>query len=84
MSKVIMFILGFIFVISISAHGQEKCTISGEIIFKEEKGQLFVWLKTKEEYEKKILPIQPSRSLLIKPSQLGLVLVRQTQNQGID
>ena len=68
MPKVLMFILGFIFAISTSAYGQEKFAVSGEINFHEEKGQIYVWLKTQEEYEKRVEPTLPARSLLIKPN----------------
>jgi len=67
MSKVLMLIGGFIFAISISAYGQEKFTVSGEINFLEEKGEILVWLNTQEELEKKE-PAPPARSLTIKPS----------------
>jgi uncharacterized protein (DUF2141 family) len=68
MSKVIMLVWGFIFAISTTTYGQEKFTVSGEIHFHEKKGQIYVWLKTKEELAKLAEPAPPARSLIIKPS----------------
>ena len=68
MPKVLMLIWGFIFAISISAYGQEKFTVSGEIIFHEKRGEFHVWLKTQEELEQRAEPAPPARSLVIKPS----------------
>ena len=47
-----MLIWCFIFAISIFAYGQEKFNVSGEITFHEQKGEILVWLKTQEEFEK--------------------------------
>lgn len=68
MPKALVLIWGFIFAISTSAYGQENFTVSGEISFQEEKGQLCVWLKTQEEFENRIEPRVPSRGLTIKPN----------------
>ena len=68
MPKVLMLIWGFIFAISSFAYAQEKFTVSGEIIFHEEKGEIHVWLKTQEELEKRGEPASAARSLMIKPS----------------
>ena len=68
MPKVLMLIWGFIFAISSSAYGQEKFTVSGEIEFSEKRGEIHVWLKTMEEFEKRGKPTLPARSLMIKPS----------------
>ena len=68
MPKILMLTLGFIFAISTSTYGQEQFSVSGVIRFHEEKGQLFVWLNTHEEYEKRIKPTVSSRTLTIKPN----------------
>ena len=68
MSKMLMLTWGFIFAISTFAYGQQKFTLSGEINFREEKGEFLVWLKTQEEHENREKPIPPGRSLIIKPS----------------
>ena len=68
MPKALVLIWGFIFAIFTSAYGQENFTVSGEISFHEEKGQILVWLKTQEEFEKRIEPRIPSRSLTVKPN----------------
>jgi uncharacterized protein (DUF2141 family) len=68
MLKVLILILSFIFAFSISAYGQENYTVSGEISFQEEKGQLCVWLNTQEEYEQRSKPVTPARILIIKPN----------------
>jgi hypothetical protein len=68
MLKVLMLIGSFIFAISTFAFGQEKFSVSGEISFSEKKGEFLVWLKTQEEFEKRIEPRSPVRSLLIKPN----------------
>jgi uncharacterized protein (DUF2141 family) len=78
MPKVLMIILGFVFAISTSAHGQELFTVSGEISFQEEKGQLYVWLKTQEEFEKGIKPTLAARSLTIKPNAQQLTTKKVT------
>ena len=68
MPRLLMFIWGFFFAISSFAYAQENFTVSGKIIFHEEKGEIHIWLKTQEEYEKRANPASPARSLVIKPS----------------
>ena len=68
MPKVLMTILGFVFAISTSAHGQELFTVSGEINFHEEMGEFQVQLKTEYELENAVTTIPTSRNLLIKPN----------------
>ena len=72
MPKVLVLIWGFIFAISTSAYGQENFTVSGEISFQEEKGQLFILLRTQEEHELWSKPAIPARILIIKPNQQQL------------
>ena len=50
------------------AFAQEVFTVSGEVIFPESKGEIYVWLKTQEELKKGEEPASPARSLMIKPS----------------
>ena len=47
---------------------EETFTVSGEVKFSKRKGEIYVWLKTQEEYEKRREPASPARSLMIKPS----------------
>jgi len=54
--------------ISTPAFGQDKYSVSGEISFQEEKGQLCVWLRTQEEHELFSKPATPARILIIKPT----------------
>ena len=68
MPKALVLIWGFVFAISASAYGQENFTVSGEISFQEEKGQLCVWLRTQEEHEEWSKPATPARILIIKPT----------------
>ena len=68
MPKALVLICGFVFAISTLAYGQETFTVSGEISFQEEKGEFLVWLKTQEEFEGRIEPGVPSRTLTIKPN----------------
>ena len=72
MPKALVLIWGFIFAISTSAYGQESFTVSVEISFQEEKGQLYVSLRTQEEHELFIKPATPAGSLIIKPNQQQL------------
>ena len=79
MPKALVLIWGFIFfTISTSAYGQENFTISGEISFQEEKGQLCVWLRTKEEHEQSGKPATPARILIIKPTPQQLQVKKVT------
>ena len=55
----LVLIWGFIFAISTSAYGQENFTVSGEISFQEEKGQLCVWLRNQDEHDLYLDAIQP-------------------------
>ncbi|NIS70741.1 MAG: DUF2141 domain-containing protein [Proteobacteria bacterium] len=50
------------------AFAEETFTVSGEIKFPKRKGEIYVWLKTQEEFEKRGEPASPARSLMIKPS----------------
>ena len=68
MLKVLMLIWGFIFAVSSFAYAQEKFTVSGEAKFPKRKGEILVWLKTQQEFEKFEEPASPARRLLIKPS----------------
>jgi len=68
MPKALVLIWSFVFAISTSAYGQENFTVSGEISFQEEKGQLCVWLRTQEEHEQRSKPVTPGRILIIKPT----------------
>ena len=72
MPKALVLIWGFIFAISTSAYGQETYTVSGEISFHEEKGQLFVYLRNQEEHEQFGKPATPERILIIKLNQQQL------------
>ena len=63
-----MIFWGILLMLSSSAYGQEKFTVSGEISFREERGEIHVWLKTQEELPKRGEPAPPARSLMIKPS----------------
>ena len=56
------------FSISTSAFGQDKYSVSGEIIFYEERGEFQVQLKTEYELENAVTTIPTSRNLLIKPN----------------
>ena len=47
---------------------EETFTVSGEVKFSKRKGEIYVWLKTQEEFEKRREPASPARSLMIKPS----------------
>jgi len=68
MFKKAMLFLAALLVLSASAYGQEKFTVSGEISFDEKRGEIHVWLKTQEELDKQGEPAPPARSLMIKPS----------------
>jgi heme/copper-type cytochrome/quinol oxidase subunit 2 len=47
---------------------QDKYTVSGEVKLQESTGEIYVWLKTRDELEKWGEPAPPARSLMIKPS----------------
>jgi uncharacterized protein (DUF2141 family) len=47
---------------------QEACTVAGIVKFPERKGEIYVWLKTHDEFEKNQVPDSPARTLMIKPS----------------
>jgi hypothetical protein len=63
MQKAIMMVLGFLIAISTAADGPKQCSVSGEIRFNGEKGQVIVWLLTQDEYESRIKPATPARCL---------------------
>ena len=67
MVKKTMFFLGILLMVSSSAYGQEKFTVSGEISFQEQGGEIYVWLKTQEELGRRAEPAPAERSLMIKP-----------------
>jgi len=67
MLKRLMISMVFLFAVSTISYSQEKFTVSGEINFHEQKGEILVWLKTHEEFEKKE-PAPAPRSFVIKPS----------------
>ena len=72
MHRALVLIWGLIFAISTSAYGQENFTVSGEISFQEEKGQLCVWLRNLDEHDFYLKPAAPARSLIIIPNQQQL------------
>jgi uncharacterized protein (DUF2141 family) len=68
MKKVILMAFGFLVAISTAAYGQEQFSVSGELRLNEEKGQMFVWLLTQDEFESGIKPTTAARCLTLKPS----------------
>ena len=68
MVKRAMLFVGIFLMVSSSVYGQEKFTVSGEISFNEERGEIHVWLKTQEELGKRGEPAPPERSLMTKPN----------------
>lgn len=56
------------FLCSALAFAEETFTVSGEVKFPKRKGEIYVWLKTQEEFRKQEKPASPARSLMIKPS----------------
>ena len=50
------------------AFAEETFSVSGEVKFSERKGEIYLWLKTQEEFEKRGEPASPARCLMIKPS----------------
>jgi uncharacterized protein (DUF2141 family) len=77
MSKILMFILGFIFAFSTFAYAQEKYTVSGEVKFPKRKGVICTQLLTQDEYENHKTP-PPERNLTIRPNPQELNAKRVT------
>ncbi len=62
------------------AFAEETFTVSGEVKFPKGEGEIYVSLKTQEEFEKRGEPASPARSLMIKPSPQQLKAKKVTFN----